>query len=99
MTAPAGPRRSPLGLVLAVALVLSGLIFMGQGLGILTAGRSVMIGDPKWAVIGAGCPRLAQPRPSLIAELCPCGPRAARAARATLWPPGPRGPRSPPGHR
>ena len=55
MTAPAGPRRSPLGLVLAVALVLSGLIFMGQGLGILTAGRSVMIGDPKWAVIGAGC--------------------------------------------
>ncbi len=49
------PRRSPLRLVLAAALILTGLIFIGQGLGILTAGRSVMIGDPKWAVIGAVC--------------------------------------------
>jgi hypothetical protein len=38
--------------VLAVALVLAGLIFTGQGLGILTAGSSPMIGDSKWAVIG-----------------------------------------------
>jgi hypothetical protein len=55
MTAPAGSRRSPLGLVLGVALVLAGLTFTGQGLGILTAGTSPMIGDPKWAVIGVGC--------------------------------------------
>jgi len=46
------PRRSPLGLVLAVALVLAGLVFTGQGLGILTAGNSPMIGDATWAVIG-----------------------------------------------
>jgi hypothetical protein len=38
---------------LAVAMVLVGLIWMGQGLGILTAGRSFMIGDPTWAVLGA----------------------------------------------
>jgi hypothetical protein len=28
-------------------------VWIGQGLGILTAGRSFMIGDPLWAVIGA----------------------------------------------
>lgn len=50
---PSGRRRSPLRLALAVAMVLVGLIWMGQGLGILTAGRSFMIGDPTWAVIGA----------------------------------------------
>jgi hypothetical protein len=55
VTAQGSPRRSPLPLVLAAALVLAGLVFMGQGLGILTAGQSVMIGDPKWAVIGAVC--------------------------------------------
>jgi hypothetical protein len=33
-------------------MVLAGLIWIGQGLGILTAGRSFMIGDPTWAVIG-----------------------------------------------
>ena len=49
------PRRSPLRRVLAGALILAGLIFIGQGLGILTAARSVMVGDPKWAVIGAIC--------------------------------------------
>lgn len=50
---PSGRRRSPLRLALAVAMVLAGLIWMGQGLGILTAGRSFMIGDPTWAAIGA----------------------------------------------
>ena len=46
-------RRSPLRLVLAGAMVVAGLVWIGQGLGILTAGRSFMIGDPTWAVIGA----------------------------------------------
>jgi hypothetical protein len=51
---PGGPhRRSPLRITLAVAMVLAGIVWIGQGLGILTAGRSFMIGDPKWAVIGA----------------------------------------------
>jgi hypothetical protein len=34
-------------------MVLAGLVWIGQGLGILTAGRSFMIGDPLWAAIGA----------------------------------------------
>ena len=38
---------------LGIACVLAGLVWIGQGLGILTAGRSFMIGDPTWAVIGA----------------------------------------------
>ena len=46
-------RRSPLRLILAGAVVLTGLVWIGQGLGFLTAGRSFMIGDPTWAVIGA----------------------------------------------
>lgn len=46
------PARSPLRGVLAIAIVLTGLVWMLQGLGILTAGRSFMIGDPTWAVIG-----------------------------------------------
>ena len=46
-------RRSMLRLALAAAMVLAGLVWIGQGLGILTAGRSFMIGDPTWAVIGA----------------------------------------------
>jgi hypothetical protein len=51
---PGGPyRRSPLRITLAVAMVLAGIVWIGQGLGILTAGRSFMIGDPTWAVIGA----------------------------------------------
>lgn len=48
-----GPRRRPLRLALAAAMVLAGLVWIGQGLGILTAGRSFMIGDPTWAWIGA----------------------------------------------
>lgn len=47
------PARSPLRLVLAVALALAGAIWMLQGLGILTAGGSFMIGDPTWTIIGA----------------------------------------------
>ena len=50
---PPRRRRSSLRLALAVAMVLAGLVWMGQGLGILTAGGSFMIGDPTWAVIGA----------------------------------------------
>ncbi len=49
------PDRSPFRRVLAGALIVAGLIFIGQGLGILTAARSVMVGDPRWAVIGAAC--------------------------------------------
>ena len=50
---PPRRRRSSLRLALAVAMVLAGLVWMGQGLGILTAGESFMIGDPTWAIIGA----------------------------------------------
>ncbi len=50
----ARPRRpSPLRRVLAAAVFLTGLVWILQGLGILTAGRSFMIGDPTWVVIGA----------------------------------------------
>ena len=49
---PPQRRRSSLRLALAAAMVLAGLVWIGQGLGILTAGRSFMIGDPLWAVIG-----------------------------------------------
>jgi hypothetical protein len=50
---PPPRRRSTLRLALAAAMVLAGLVWIGQGLGILTAGRSFMIGDPLWAAIGA----------------------------------------------
>ena len=46
------PARSHLRTVLAIAIVLTGLVWMLQGLGILTGGRSFMIGDPTWTVIG-----------------------------------------------
>ena len=46
-------RRSPLRLALAVAMALAGLTWMLQGLGILTAARSFMVGDPTWTAIGA----------------------------------------------
>lgn len=45
-------RRSPLAMVVAVAVALSGFVWMLQGLGILTVGNSFMTGDPLWAVIG-----------------------------------------------
>ena len=46
-------RRSPLGRVLAIGMALVGAVWVLQGLGVLTAGGSFMIGDPKWTVIGA----------------------------------------------
>lgn len=46
-------RRSPLRSMLAVAIALTGLVWMLQGQGVLTAGRSFMVGDPMWTVIGA----------------------------------------------
>jgi hypothetical protein len=33
--------------------MLAGVVWIGQGLGIFTAGRSFMIGDPAWVVVGA----------------------------------------------
>jgi len=47
------PGHSPLRRVLAVGMALAGGVWMLQGLGILTAGGSFMIGDPKWTAIGA----------------------------------------------
>lgn len=38
-------------LILSVLLVLVGLVWIGQGTGLL-AGSSFMVGDPVWAVIG-----------------------------------------------
>lgn len=52
MQEPGPTRRSPLRSVLAIAVALTGLVWMLQGLGILSAGRSFMIGDPTWTVIG-----------------------------------------------
>lgn len=48
-------RRSPLRLILAGALILAGLVWIGQGLGILTAGGGFMVGSSTWAVFGAVC--------------------------------------------
>jgi len=39
---------------LAIILVALGLVWIGQGTGLLK-GRSFMVGDPLWAVIGAAC--------------------------------------------
>ena len=44
-------RRSAI-LILSAAFVIAGAIFIGQGLGLLQ-GRSFMVGDRTWAVIGA----------------------------------------------
>ncbi|HEX5149423.1 MAG TPA: hypothetical protein VFW02_10100 [Candidatus Limnocylindrales bacterium] len=40
-------------LILAVGLAAVGLIWIGQGFGILR-GSSFMVGDPRWAIAGAG---------------------------------------------
>ena len=38
--------------ILAFILVAIGLVWVGQGTGLL-AGRSFMVGDPRWTAIGA----------------------------------------------
>jgi hypothetical protein len=38
--------------ILAFILIAAGLVWIGQGVGLLT-GRSFMVGDPRWAWIGA----------------------------------------------
>lgn len=40
--------------ILAIILVALGLVWVGQGTGLL-AGRSFMVGDPRWTAIGAVC--------------------------------------------
>ena len=40
--------------ILAIILVAIGLVWVGQGTGLL-AGRSFMVGDPRWTAIGAAC--------------------------------------------
>jgi hypothetical protein len=44
-------RPSPPLVALAVVMGLAGIVFTLQGLGV-PIGRSFMIGDPRWAVIG-----------------------------------------------
>ena len=38
--------------ILAFILIAAGFVWIGQGVGLLT-GRSFMVGDPRWAWIGA----------------------------------------------
>ena len=38
----------------AIILIALGLVWIGQGTGLLTGG-SFMVGDMRWALIGAGC--------------------------------------------
>jgi hypothetical protein len=40
--------------IVAIILIATGLVWIGQGTGILQ-GRSFMVGDPLWAIIGAAC--------------------------------------------
>jgi len=40
--------------ILPVVLIALGLVWIGQGTGLL-AGRSFMVGDPTWTAIGAVC--------------------------------------------
>ena len=40
--------------ILAIILIATGLVWIGQGTGLLK-GRSFMVGDPLWTVIGAAC--------------------------------------------
>lgn len=53
MSDPGTARRSPLRLLLAAGIVMTGAVWILQGLGILTAGGSFMVGDPTWTVVGA----------------------------------------------
>jgi F0F1-type ATP synthase assembly protein I len=38
--------------ILSIVLIAAGLVWMGQGSGLLK-GSSFMVGDPKWTLIGA----------------------------------------------
>ena len=40
--------------IVAIILIATGLVWIGQGTGVLQ-GRSFMVGDPLWAIIGAAC--------------------------------------------
>jgi hypothetical protein len=40
--------------VIAISLIALGLVWIGQGTGLLTGG-SFMVGDSRWALIGAAC--------------------------------------------
>jgi len=40
--------------ILAIILVATGLVWIGQGTGLLRS-RSFMVGDPLWTIIGAAC--------------------------------------------
>ncbi|GAC1664045.1 MAG: hypothetical protein NVS9B8_03830 [Candidatus Limnocylindrales bacterium] len=40
--------------ILAIVLIAGGLVWVGQGTGLLT-GSSFMVGDPRWTAIGAVC--------------------------------------------
>jgi hypothetical protein len=40
--------------ILSIVLVALGLVWIGQGTGLLKGG-SFMVGDPRWTAIGAAC--------------------------------------------
>jgi hypothetical protein len=40
--------------ILAIILVATGLVWIGQGTGVLQ-GQSFMVGEPLWAIIGTAC--------------------------------------------
>jgi uncharacterized membrane protein YphA (DoxX/SURF4 family) len=40
--------------LLAIVLIALGLVWIGQGTGLLK-GSSFMVGDPRWTAIGAAC--------------------------------------------
>jgi hypothetical protein len=40
--------------IVAIILIAAGLVWIGQGTGLLK-GRSFMVGDPLWTLIGAAC--------------------------------------------
>ena len=40
--------------IVPIILIATGLVWIGQGTGLLQ-GRSFMVGDPRWAVIGLTC--------------------------------------------
>jgi hypothetical protein len=42
------------GAILPIVLIALGLVWIGQGIGML-AGGSFMVGDPRWTAIGAVC--------------------------------------------